>query len=458
MKPLILLLCVMLFVVPAASATTYVVEPDGSGDFPTIEAAMAAVVDGDIIELADGTFRGNGNRDILFYKAVTVRSQSGNPEVCIVDCEGSYSHPHYGFRFASGMGSESVLEGITITNGNEDSGAGVTCWGTASSTLVNCVFSSNLASFGGGAAWLGGGSPTFTDCTFSGNVADEWGGGMYCAHEASPTFIRCTFSENLAEEGGGMHCEGFATSLSECTFVGNTSTGSGAGIYCGDPSPALTNCTFSGNVSGSVGGGMYCNGSSPILTYCAFLGNRAHLNGGGILCAGSWSYPTLVCCTFSRNVSQVFGGAIANGALSLALSHCTLVWNSSQFGGGIYCSSGTQLNMENTIISFGTAGEAVHCQDPGDVPTLICCDIYANAGGDWVGCIEDQCGIEGNISEDPMFCDPGNEDFSLHCASPCAPFSPPNEECDLIGAWPVGCGGTLAVPSSWGGIKALFRR
>jgi hypothetical protein len=84
--------------------------------------------------------------------------------------------------------------------------------------------------------------------------------------------------------------------------------------------------------------------------------------------------------------------------------------------------------------------------------------VYGNAGGDWVGCIEDQYGINGNISEDPLFCDPETGDFRLQEGSPCGPFSPPNEECDLIGAWPVGCGPPTATQqTTWGRIKAAYR-
>jgi pectin methylesterase-like acyl-CoA thioesterase len=57
-----------------AFAATYVVSPDGSGDFPTIQAAIDAAVDGGIIELTDGTFTGDGNRDIDYAgKSITVR-------------------------------------------------------------------------------------------------------------------------------------------------------------------------------------------------------------------------------------------------------------------------------------------------------------------------------------------------------------------------------------------------
>jgi hypothetical protein len=64
--------------------------------------------------------------------------------------------------------------------------------------------------------------------------------------------------------------------------------------------------------------------------------------------------------------------------------------------------------------------------------------VYGNAGGDWVGCIADQYGVNGNFSADPLFCDPTHDDFTLAATSPCAPENSPGE-CGLIGAWPVGC-------------------
>jgi hypothetical protein len=91
-------------------ACTYVVDPYGTGDYPTIQAAIDAAEDGDIICLADGTYTGNGNRDIDFRgQAITVRSHSGDPDQCIIDCEGSHAEPHRGFRFHHGESTDSVL-------------------------------------------------------------------------------------------------------------------------------------------------------------------------------------------------------------------------------------------------------------------------------------------------------------------------------------------------------------
>ncbi len=56
-------LVVLILASSSAIATTYTISPDGTGDFPTVQAAVNAAADGDIIELTDGTFTGDGNRD-----------------------------------------------------------------------------------------------------------------------------------------------------------------------------------------------------------------------------------------------------------------------------------------------------------------------------------------------------------------------------------------------------------
>ena len=68
-----------------AEAEIYVVTPERTGDFPTIQAAIDAVVAGDIIELDDGTFSGDGNRDLDYGgKAIVIRSRNADPEACII--------------------------------------------------------------------------------------------------------------------------------------------------------------------------------------------------------------------------------------------------------------------------------------------------------------------------------------------------------------------------------------
>jgi hypothetical protein len=69
-----LLLGILVLSAGSAAANIYLVRPDGTGDFTTIQAAINAAVGGDVFELSDGTFVGDGNRDVDFGgKAVTVR-------------------------------------------------------------------------------------------------------------------------------------------------------------------------------------------------------------------------------------------------------------------------------------------------------------------------------------------------------------------------------------------------
>jgi parallel beta-helix repeat protein len=189
---------------------TYVVEPDGSGHFPTIQEAIDAVCNGDTIELADGTFKGTGNRHIFYRgKAITVRSQHG-AEACTVDCEarvlsGPPPQPCRGFNFTSGEGADAVLEGVTITNGSGSNycGGAIYCI-SASPTIRNCVICGNKATCGGGIYCDSSSSPELIGCVITGNMAEENGGGICCSGSGI-RIIGCTISGNKADWGGGIY-------------------------------------------------------------------------------------------------------------------------------------------------------------------------------------------------------------------------------------------------------------
>ncbi len=91
--------CVLLLsVLPsAARPTAHLVRPDGTGDFPTIQDAVGTAATGDTVLLADGTFVGDGIRDVDFLGTViVVRCQSGNATSCVIACEGGSSRPNLG--------------------------------------------------------------------------------------------------------------------------------------------------------------------------------------------------------------------------------------------------------------------------------------------------------------------------------------------------------------------------
>ena len=83
------------------------------GDQPTIQSGINVAQNGDTVLVADGVYRGFGNRNIdLGGKAITVRSENG-PGGCIIKCD----QKGLAFCFVSGEGPESIVRGFTITAG-----------------------------------------------------------------------------------------------------------------------------------------------------------------------------------------------------------------------------------------------------------------------------------------------------------------------------------------------------
>ena len=141
----IVLLCILTvaWTMPAPAALYYI-KPDGTGTYPTIQAAIDAATAGDVIALADGTFTGSGNRDLTFLgKAITVRSYTGDAKACIIDCE----YASCGLNFYMGEGPSSRLEGITITHGSNTGGGAINA--SSSPTIVRVIFRENGATDGG---------------------------------------------------------------------------------------------------------------------------------------------------------------------------------------------------------------------------------------------------------------------------------------------------------------------
>lgn len=428
----------------SAQAETYLVRDDGTGDFETIQAAIDACVDGDVVELADGTFRGGGNREIDFLgKAITLRSQSGQPSSCAIDCEGATR----ALVFDSQEGSGTAVRSITIRNGRAlAEGAGALCL-DASPVLEGCVFEENVAvgglSRGGAIACLVGASPSITGCAFRSNRSDGWGGAISMDQGSRVTFASCVFDGNSAgiySFGGaiwnGSDCD---LDLRDCSFIGNRA-GQGS-VVGGGGTVVMTDSHLDGNTGSAV---RLYEGSFEAARTRFF---QSDLDPENVAVVGIFSEVRLESCIFFRNPT-----AILSYSSVLHLTNCTLWQNWAQIVGW---DVNNLFTIRNSII-----GEAdgpyppVDCGDAGNAD-MLCCDVWGNAAGDWVGCIAGQLGQDGNISGDPLLCDPEEGEFGLASDSPCAPGA--NPACGLIGAEDVACGPTPAVATTWGHLRALFR-
>ena len=182
---------ICLFLTIPCQARVITVDDDETADFNNIQAAIDDSNDGDTIIVADGTYTGDGNRDIDFGgRAITVSSENG-PNNCIIDCEGTYEDNHRGFYFHSGEDVNSVVEGFTITNGH-----GFVEPGPYPSWYL------------GGAIYCISSGPTIKNCVITANKATQ-GGGIFAWGNSSPTIINCTISENTLR--GGIYCWGKTT-------------------------------------------------------------------------------------------------------------------------------------------------------------------------------------------------------------------------------------------------------
>ena len=146
-------------------------------EYPNIQAAIDACSDCDVVIVSPGTYTGPGNRDIDFLgKAITVRGIDPNsPAVVastIIDCQNAGR----GFNFQSGEERDSILEGLTITNGYaSDAGGGVLCY-YSSPTIRYCTIKQCTTEYGGGLL-SSCGSPKIIHCLFTGHQANQDGGG-----------------------------------------------------------------------------------------------------------------------------------------------------------------------------------------------------------------------------------------------------------------------------------------
>ena len=215
---------------------------DTCGPKATIQAGIDAANPGDEMVIADGMYTGAGNMNLDFGgKAITVRSASGDPGLCVIYCQ----HISRGFYFHSGEGLDSIVEGLTIKNGSISYGGGVYCKGS-SPKLANCRITANKS------PWT-------------------YGGGVYCSDNSNPMLTNCTISGNFAKlGGGGVYCDGSSSpTLTNCTIHGNTTRGLGAGVCCfANSSPTLTNCILWGDAPQEI----HVDSGSPIVTYCDIQG------------------------------------------------------------------------------------------------------------------------------------------------------------------------------------------
>jgi len=288
------------------SANT-IVKPDGSGDYPTIQEAIDAADSLDIIELAPGTFRGDGNRDLDFLgKAITIRSIDGNAAECVIDCEGEYYRQirHRGFVFQSSEGGGSILENLTIFDGCMPVGGAILCE-DSSPTIRNCVFTECVAILGGAIACETA-SPTIDGCSFNAPVALQSGGGINC-ESSSPIISNSVFDRCWCAVWSPNADSSLLPLSKRQDHIG------GAAIYCHESDPVITGSVMFGSRDhvgmASRQAALSCWSSSPEIGKSIICQSE-----GAAVYADETSFPVLRCSDLHENDDGDWVGAIEDQA------------------------------------------------------------------------------------------------------------------------------------------------
>ena len=402
---------------PVPEADTYFIRPDGLGDFPTIQQAIAHEGAGDktAIELGDGVFTGPGNHNLDFLgKALRMRSRSDDPLACIIDCSGPESVER-GLVLRSGEGMGTSVTAITFRNGNAGDGRY------------------------GGAVLVETSTPgvhaRFIDCRFEDNEAVH-GGAIYSDLSDVLVLIDCVLERNSSTYGGAIESRSLDTRLTRCEFrlnqavLGGAISVDGGSLYAAD-------CVLESNASESEGGAVMLGTSmdSSEFLRCDFLTNESS-KGGGV---STRLDPSFTYCSFVENSSVTEGGAVYVRSGAPSFGSCTFYRNGSAFGGSIAISYEGTVTIDRCIIAFGLEGMAV-AGWAGNSAVASCTDVYNNVGGDWTALLSGQHGTEGNFQLDPEFCLFGDEPLSLYHTSPCLSGNHPDGAfCGQIGAFGEGC-------------------
>jgi hypothetical protein len=438
----IFLLLLQVTILTPVNARVWLVLIDGSGDQPTIQAAVNASANLDTILVGPGTYLENVQ---LTSKTLTFLSQQGRDKTVI-------------------------QQGLSLANGSKVQASGFTFTGPSHavsiassfsrSTFVNCAF----VNCGGAGVRNVTGGVTLDSCI----VANNQGSGL-ALFEYEFASGTCTNSEFRDNGGAGMAGTNF--NLDNCVISGNDGNGVSAtagardfhtyqttishSVITGNGGCAMTassdhfnnaliqvsNSTISNNVGGGMDGGTGWSVSFT-LDDCAIFDN------GGVGVAQGRPGVTMRKCVIRGNAGGIDAlktPHVQPSPGSVTLESCTYHDN----GGGITAErtvngQAGRITLTKSILSNNTGGVAV-CGAPTFLTLSVnCTNLFSNGGADTV------CAGSGsnNFSLDPQYCDPEGGDLTLAASSPCAPENSPSG-CSLIGALPVGCGVTgIAAPGS----------
>lgn len=363
--------------------------PDGPKR--TIQAGIDAADHFDEVVVADGLYRGAGNKNLEFFtKEMSIRS-TGGPEKCIIDCE----NDGFGFTFCTLPDDRPVtIAGFTIRNGRHQNASGI-CIYAADVKIDNCIIEHCIAT-----GWRGGGISigqasnvwiTRTIIRFNSAEASEWsrggrGGGVYIEYDSYVKMDGCFVEDNTAygdgglgdvtrgggiyvERTSGLHLRRSEVSRNRAVALNRAVTAQGGGLYHDGYNPRrgrseIRDTRFTDNEAVNTqdpgpaeGGGLFL-GTLPIVSNCDITGNRAGFGGGAAISGGAEGYETITDSRITGNTALLDGGGLLLRGGSKWFTQLTLTDNHAgrDGGGAAPALGGGQASWTSCEIARNVAG------------------------------------------------------------------------------------------------------
>jgi hypothetical protein len=439
-KPLVIAWVLLVGVVHSAPARTWYVKADGTGDAPTIQAAIDSATNGDVVLVAPGTYADTTHVqvgdslevvNVHLYKNIKLRAEGDPTNTTIGWSESDIA------IYVSGVDSTAEIRGFRI------------------SVRFDPYFCLD-----GAASPAQPDFPIGIRCDDAAVVIrdNELIDHGFCIYARRST-LRIE-NNRFQRVLSGIECfEG-----SDAEIIANHFEQCGTGIICNHSAPEILNNVF---VNGCYSVWCTTGGSAHIArnlitgmrTRAISVGEAAPLieenefrdNTRGLFIAATNSTPVI-----RSNVIHDSGYF----AIWLDVSDNAVLENNTidgvPDGYAIICvGSDSQIERNTITRAFG----GIICL-LNSSPSMECNNIFNVSEKRYAGDCSDQTGINGNISLDPQFCGaPDSGNYLLQADSPCAPGNHPDgHDCGQIGARGVGCGNTPVSTATWGSLKALFRK
>ena len=306
----------------AATSVADVLKVDGTdplADFVTIQAAVDAASDGDVIEVAPGYYFSTDPDHVpvvaINGKNLTLRALSADPADTVIAGQG-------------------IRRCLSWTNS------------AGACSIDGFTFDAGYTPDDGGGAAISNAAVRFTDCIFNNCVADGNGGSIHAfiAVEIPPIARSCRFIQSVADNGGAIHARG-GFDLFDCEFQDVHAISNGGAVYFEGEPPgqfdhSIVSTTRFLQGEAEVGGGIYAFDANLLMHSCDFercrAGDDFDIRGFGGGLAVDFGAADVFFCDFDRCSAGSSSGGIDVWDGDLFAEGCTFDQCSAiRYAGGI---------------------------------------------------------------------------------------------------------------------------